>query len=198
MSTTFSDATKEAIARGEPFVPEAGFAIDTPEIQPESPPQRRKGGRGHKGPNWIKNAKKKGRPVPSGAEEPPADDKKSEVKTTVVTFKEEPPKTLVRGCRWILRNVVLMMEEGWGWDRPEDYEEWLIEASQFGASCVQRHFPDWMDRWGDEILFLAMMLVWITPNVGKKLRERRKQNNRLHRPEGQRENDTALQVAKSA
>lgn len=202
---TISDETRQTISRAEGpdpgFVPETDFTLNTPETAPGAPPaQRRKGGRGNKGPNWIRNAKKKGRPIPAGAEA--AGDRgggaaAEEVK--VVTAEvHEPPKTLVRGCRWMLRNIVLMMKEGYGWDEPEDYEEWLQEASQFGAACVQKHFPDWMERWGDEILLLAMLLIWVTPNVGKELRKRRESNNRNARPQGQREDNETLRAAKSA
>lgn len=196
-----SEETRKTIDRAEPeiaFTPEDDFTLNTPEIVPGAPPaQKNKGGRGNKGPNYLRNLKKKGKPLPAGAETPKEEPKKADVK--VVTAEvHEPPKTLVRGCRWILRNVVLMMKEGYGWEEPEDYEEWLQEASQFGAGAVQKHFPDWMERWGDEILLLAMLLIWITPNVGKKLRERRKQNLGNARPQGQRENNPALQTAKSA
>jgi hypothetical protein len=186
MSKTISEDTREAIDRAEPnFEREAGFTIEQPPA-PTAPTEKRKGGpgRGHKGPTSGKSHKKKQPAAPAIASSP-----------TPAVPPEETPKALVNGCRWMLRNVVTIMKEGYGWEEPEDYQEWLIEASQLGAKCVQKHFPDWMETWGDEILFLAMLMLWATPNVSKQLREREKPHPGDAGTEGKWKDNAALPVA---
>lgn len=191
-----SEATQSTIDLAEPpgapapaFANETGFRIVPPAGDPPGPAGRRKKGgpgRGHKGPM-------KATPRPRAVEGAPAP---AAVETPAEPV--EPSKSLVRGCRWMLRNIVLVMKEGYGWEEPEDYEEWLIEASQLSAVCVQKHFPDWMDRWGDEILLCAMLLLWATPNVSRKLRERKKPNIGDAGTEGKREDNPTLSLAKPA
>lgn len=180
---TISEETQATIDRAEPFVPETNFVLE--DAEPGRGPKRGKKSRGGR-PKGKKPA------IQAAAEPRPA----KTVTATVV--HDDPPPTLTRGCTWILRNVVVMMETAYGWDKPDDYEEWLTEASQFSARCVQKYFPNWMAEFGDELLLLAMLFIWVTPNVGKKLRERAEQNRGHDRPEGVREDNPAMSVAQSA
>jgi hypothetical protein len=187
-----SPETLAAIERAEPDYSTEVPADDPPADEQPDKKKKNKGGR-PPGANYERNkrpSRPRKTPLPAA---PPA--------PVAPVPPAEPPKALVKGCRWIMRNVVTVMVDGYGWDAPEDYEAWLQEVSQFGASTIQKYFPDWMERWGDELLLIAMILIWVTPNVikqSKKSRERQQQDSGNAGAQGLGENDPTLQATVAA
>jgi len=191
--SVISDDTRAQVDLAEPdFSTETAFPGPTA----ADPPPKNKGGRPR---GSTKSHKRKpGNPY-SGPRPRPgresAAEKSAGAPAPVVV--EETPKALINGCRWMLRNVVVIMETAYGWDRPEDYDEWLIEASTLGAKCVQKHFPDWMDQFADEILLLAILGVWAVPNVSRQLARKKpgigkKPDSGNAGTEGQRQDHTVV------
>lgn len=212
-TATISDETQALIDIAEPAkFEEEPFQLTPGAAEPE--PEKKKGGR-PKGKTKKTIAREKRQAAkrdreryPDGQYRPgqeprqaPAHDPQptpEEAAAAARPIDVEPPKPLVRSTRWILRNAVVLMKDAYGWDEPEDYEEWLQECSFYGAKAVQKYFPDWMDRFGDEILLLAILLIWITPNVSKQLRKRKELHHRPAGPEGERKDNSAVPFAVAA
>lgn len=179
------DTKADAKADDPAFIPETGFSLIPESNSPgaDNPPTR---GRGR-----PSNASK-GKPTVKPSTAAPG---KAPAKVTVIPA--DPPKALINGSRWIFRNAVKITEDLYGWDKPgdgstKDFEEWLGEISKYSAVVIHKYVPQFLESYMDELLLLAMILLWVVPNASKKPRKREEPNNGSGGTEGQRKDNAPL------